>query len=122
MDLRDLNRKLKKVQKSARGWKNLAQRIGTTISIPTLHLSKNLIPPNVKKLQIWKSSVARILAGLILGAVGKSAPPHTTLSPHTLLEADDPLGYTPDDDEPGLDKGPENDWRQMRTHDGSLAE
>jgi len=122
MDLQGLNPKLNQVQKSSRCWTNLAQRIGTIISIPTLYLNKNLIPLSIKKLQIWKSSVVRILVGLILGAVGKRAPPRTALSPHTLLEADDPLGYTPDDDEPGLDKGPENDRRQMRTHDGSLAE
>ncbi|MNP34830.1 hypothetical protein D3C76_1281370 [compost metagenome] len=105
-----------------RGWTNLAQRIGTTISIPTLHLNKNLIPLNVKKLQIWKSSVVSRLVGLILGAVGRGTQPRTALSPHKLLEAGYPLVYTPDDDKPGLDKGPESDRRQMRTHDGSLAE
>lgn len=57
-----------------------------------------------------------------MGVVGRGAQPNTALPPHTRLEADDPLGYTPDDDEPGLDKGPESDRRQMRTHDGSLAE
>ena len=77
---------------------------------------------SVQKLQIRKSSVVSRPAGLILGAVGRSAQPSTALSPHTLLEADDPLGYTPDDDELGLEKGPESDRRQMRTNDGSLAE
>jgi len=122
MDLRDLNWKLNQVQKSVRGWTNLAQRIGTIISIPTLRLNKILSPLNVKKLQIRKSSVISRLVGLILGVVGRGAQPNTALPPHTRLEADDPLGYTPDDDEPGLDKGPESERRQMRTHDGSLAE
>ncbi|WP_162714409.1 hypothetical protein [Pseudomonas putida] len=52
-----------------------------------------------------KSSVAMTRSGHILGDAGNPASKETLLQ-DSLLEADDPLGYTPDDDEPGLDRGP----------------